>query len=830
MNKRLIPFIAFAAVLAINLYFRSLPAYFPQLKKIATAAVLNAKLGEFSDRVRQRFPGIPASAQYRIARAQNEQYQQTNAKDLQRQIGEEYLKQKDRFQDKRGQTYLMELDCWHWARYVANVVRSGHPGDKVVNGKQFDMLMNAPDGCEMSWNHFLFYFSAWLYKPFQFFFSVPLESFLFYLPLLFMSVFLALLFFFCLRFYGLICAFVSCLIVGMAPIFLPRSVAGWFDMDILAMLMPLLMVCCYLLSSEKTGKKKFFWIAAAAFWTGLFAFTWIYWFVFAGIIVIYEVYSLVNLASERLQYRTPVAAEVRSRLSALALYGVCSIFFVLIFAGVEPFRALYAQIRGALLLNDATISVWPNVLATVGELKRPDFLVITSATGDSLLFCLGLASMISLLLFIPKFRGIRRESIVMFTVWFIAMFLVSFKGVRFVMFLLIPLGILLGWGLEEAFAIAEERKNWAVFGACTMSLAYMCFSCVNFGYKAADGVFPLMDDRWYSLLTTIRQETPPGSVINSWWDFGDWFKTAGARAVIFDGQSQDGPRAYWMARALLTADENEAVNILRMLNNGGNRVFDILDRSFGDPFRSLAVTRELVVSSRDGARQKLAGVVPVADAQKVEALIFDPPANKGYFIVDSSMLLKMPAISFIGNWDAVKVYVAENLKRRGPEEIKRYLSRLGISAAGADELMMEAAVTRHEQAAWISSIDYFYGAFKSTKTEDGLVFFDNGSVYNPSSRKLYLYDSVPRVFGTPQSVMVYDANNTAAPDAGSPDSGISTTAVIRMEGDGYQMLLFSPELAKSIFFRLQFLRGSGCSHFKPFAEEKNLASVYEIVW
>jgi len=72
----------------------------------------------------------------------------------------------------------------------------------------------------------------------------------------------------------------------------------------------------------------------------------------------------------------------------------------------------------------------------------------------------------------------------------------------------------------------------------------------------------MMNDSWYNLLTNIRNNTHKDSVLNSWWDFGDWFKAVGHRRVIFDGQSQNSPQGYWMAKVLLSPSEEYAMRVL----------------------------------------------------------------------------------------------------------------------------------------------------------------------------------------------------------------------------------------------------------------------------
>ena len=247
MNKYLTAGIFLLAVLSLNIYFRSYPIFFPQFWQSAEKVVEQQSSQKIAQEINKRYPALADLAKARLFEAAFADYKKSNKADLRKQTKEEYTKLKDRFQDKFGQTYLMELDCWHWARYVANIGRFGGIGNEVRNGEQFDNLMFFPQGSYPK-NPFFYYLSWYLYKVFSFLHPMILMNFLFYLPLFFMSVFIVLLYFFCWRNWGNVVAIVCCVFTGTAPIFIPRSCAGWFDMDILSMIFPVLIIWVYLLA------------------------------------------------------------------------------------------------------------------------------------------------------------------------------------------------------------------------------------------------------------------------------------------------------------------------------------------------------------------------------------------------------------------------------------------------------------------------------------------------------------------------------------------------------------------------------------------------------
>jgi dolichyl-diphosphooligosaccharide--protein glycosyltransferase len=615
----------------------------------------------------------------------------------------------------------------------------------------------------------------------------------------------------------------------MAPIFMARSIAGWFDMDVLNLLLPLLGSVCYLYSYAREGRRRWLWLGFASFWTGLFSYTWPFWFMLPGMVLLYEGYSLVNLVSVKWQYGDDISGELKERLVSLAVFTAGSLFFVLLFCGFTPFADMLKWLSptGA-TLNDPRMSFWPNVFATVGELKKPDFFGIVNSVGDVWLFLFALASMVTLLLMNHRFEGVKRESIFFFVIWFMFMFLICGKGIRFTMFLAIPMGIFIGWAVEEMFSAGSGVWRKLCYWAGTAMMLYAAFSCVKNGYHAANASFPLMEDKWYALLLDIKDNSDPLTAINSWWDYGDWFKAVAERPAVFDGQTQDSPRAFWMGRALLTADEKEMIGILRMLNNGADKVFDEMAASLKDPFRALSILKELVRKDRPEGARILKALFPASAAARMEALLYNTP-HRAFFLVDVTMSFKMPAISFIGNWDADKVFVMKNLGRAPKEKIVSELGAMGVDPDSAGRLYSEGGtVGQADQARWVTRNLYFYSSTRNARVDDPVVFFDGGAVYNPVSGRAFVYSVDEKKFRVPHSLFI--CRDGQITEKVFDDSDLRSSMVVIEKDKSYEALFMSPELAQSLFFRMNFLKGRGLEHFRLFADQPGVGSVYEILW
>ena len=831
--KKYIPFVlGLCTVIAINIYFRLFPAYFPQLKTQAKNIVQENLRRSVSQEIFQRFPQFDPHAKEELIKSRVEEYKKFAKEEIKKNTQEIYLQLKNKFQDDSGQTYLMELDCWHWARYVENVLTLGHPGDQEVHGAQLDLFMLAPLGSYLVWDNFLFYFSAFLYKAFSLFYRVPLFTFLFYLPLLFIGFFVAVLYFFGYRLKGAAAAIITALFVGLGSTFIPRSCAGWFDKDILSMCFPVLVIYCYALACDYAQqRKKLFWICASSFWVGIFCFTWTYWWFSCALIVLYECIYFV-LAFARFMYVKKIdLPAIRQHALSLGSFLVFSFIWVVVFCRLEPIEDLYRQVMLAVSLNKPLMSsIWPNVFSTVGELKSSTFRDIFNLLGGQFIFfpsVLCLAVSLIVVLRDKKYSGFTRVSLSIFTIWFVVMFYASARGIRFVMFLLVPLGVALGFSISQAYEYLREKKGVIEQGILGLLAMALVITVIGRAYDTSKTIYPLIDDNWYKVLMVIKEKTPQETILNSWLDFGDWFKVVGKRRVIFDGQSQATPQAYWMGKVLMSDSEETAIAILRMLNNGGNKAYEIINEQIKEPLQSVLLLESVIGQAPEQTQQILSGFLPPPAVEQVMKLLFSAP-SRACFIVESSMIFKSAAISYLGNWDFSKVYIAQNLNTKEKDVILDYLKKLGRNPQDIQRFYQEAfLISKEDLDDWLSQRRTFYTGVSNGTEKDGVVSFDNGFVYNIKDRTIGSgNDQIPRSL----FVLIDNSQFTEMP---YPNANVVFSVLVMHDEKGYRCILLDRELANSMFVRLYFFSGQGLKHFAPFinAEDgNNYIRVFNIIW
>jgi len=296
----------------------------------------------------------------------------------------------------------------------------------------------------------------------------------------------------------------------------------------------------------------------------------------------------------------------------------------------------------------------------------------------------------------------------------------------------------------------KKKRKYILPVLIGVIVAFTCILVGN-GNSIARGLYPMMNDSWYNLLTNIRNNTHKDSVLNSWWDFGDWFKAVGHRRVIFDGQSQNSPQGYWMAKVLLSPSEEYAMRVLRMLNNSGNSVFDKINDVLKDPFHSLLLLERVLSAPANEVQGILSENLPAETVKEIMQALFGmpPPA---YFIVDYSMIGKMPPISYLGNWDVMRLYIVKNLDGKSKEEILSQMASFGIDGLTAATLYSDARLLSPSQyKKWVSNQFRFLTGQIPGKRQGDIVLFDNGLVYNPNDQSIFVFNTYDGKFLIPRS-------------------------------------------------------------------------------
>ncbi len=438
-------------------------------------------------------------------------------------------------------------------------------------------------------------------------------------------------------------------------------------------------------------------------------------------------------------------------------------------------------------------------------------------------------------------------------VWLIASIYASLKGVRFVLLLVVPLAFCAGIGIGGTFRLLYRYVSWlvslalgrrsralvkaGVFILLAVVLIMMLYPKYVSARSMAEGYVSMVNDQWVDALERIKNDSRPDAIINSWWDFGHWFKYWADRRVTLDGSSQNKPQLHWLGKMLLTGNENESVGILRMLDCGGNQAYDTLLVEAQDAALTIDLLNALLVMNRAEAQDYLLEQ-GISDSVAEQTLAFthcEPPEN--YLITSADMAGKAAVWSHFGLWDFKRAYLSLVHKQRNRQEVLEHYERLyGMSPEQTRSWMREldALESTSDVNAWIAPWPgYAGGTQRAQLTEEGFFLCPLGEGFifvNTTSREA----AVRAQDGIRNPDVLVFADERGALEKryreASPDRTLGISVAVFGSGGDYGCLLGSPEVIPSMFTRLFFMNGIGLQHFEKFFDIVDYRGIRIIVW
>jgi dolichyl-phosphooligosaccharide-protein glycotransferase len=854
-----IAFVLFA-IIAFSLWLRYIPAYFPQFKTTARLIVETDIRQKADEHVKDNYPLYSPYMQQKLSEEiVNKQFSGKSA--LSQKINDEYENLKAPYQNEQKRTYLKEVDPYCRIRHVRLVLDNGFPGTRQENGKVFDDFMVAPYGEEVSMHSFFYYFSAFTYNMTRFFMpALSLEDFAFYFPLFQTAIFLLILFLFCRRFFSCFTGLFAVFFTGCSHIFIFRSSVGWFDTDILNLTFPLLIIWCIASAvASKTIIKVFSLSLLASFFQALFAFSWVGWWFTLFIAVVFYLYNALNilLIYHNSGKDNKLIGIFRSYVISAGTFLAGTFFFCLFVAGIEPFSIFISSARVNLGLGSAiTPSIWPLVEYTVSELIPARGAEIFSHLGFT--FITGMFAIIIMAWAYWRSRNSHQGNIVVLLLfWTFFMLFAAEKGARFTLFLSIPFGVFLGIGLEWILSGARHgilsfRKKMPQILLCLVFVVwiiiYFIIQTGAGGIKFSKNIYPYMNDDYNTLFKSLRENTPDEAVINAWWDYGNFIKEIAYRRSIVDPQIQNRPVTYWMARAFISNDENQAIKIFRMMNTSSDRLFDEINVYIKDEYKAISLLNRLIDADNKSFNDVLSqSQLPDFVQDKVREALLSGRPDSAYVLVDRNMMNMIPGISFLGNWDFSRVYAAKN-KAQDEKGLTANLKALfDLNEFSASQIYAEIQLASGQSEInelmsrrWWFNLDFSKGIMRQSA-----VYFENGIIFYPKQAKAYRFDDSQQQWRPYSFVGLLDAGqyhylsmeneNTGKKTADAAEIAenvFSQGCLIRKNNNEWHAIEVSDKgLAESLYSRLFFAKGQGLSCFDlVFEDENQQAYVYEIKW
>jgi dolichyl-diphosphooligosaccharide--protein glycosyltransferase len=854
--KYLICYICLAAILGTNLYFRTYPSTFSHLKTIAefqvqdsikksTEDLLDKKLANYSDIARNR----------QVKNIEKEAIKSDQYKAL---VKEKLKSIADPYKDSTGSTYLSEFDTYQWLRYTKNIVDHGYPGDIKKDGISWDTLMTAPHGCQVTTHQFLFYSTAWLYKLYCFFLpDISIQTFCYFIPLFYISMLLLLLFFFCARFFSIETGLVAAILFGFSGLVMRNSMAGWYDYDILNCIFPIAII--WLIAEALQGKgirRIALFSIFAALLLGLFASHWTGWIFIFALVQGTLTLSLANIINIRYKDKNRLLKESLPYAIVMMTFFLAGIIFCFLIARINLFAHLFHSVKIAMGLGTSMHqSIWPQTYYTVSELKAGDFDKITSQLHGTLLFIGAVFSM--LWVYWKNKRNEKADISLLLIFWFIAMSYATMNAVRFTLFLSVPCSVFLAVAMVDIivkvhFRCIRSADKYLRFGAVGVAIILSVLvyrDVVDKAQKIAKNTRPEMNDSWYREMEVIRDSIPSNGILLTWWDYGSWIKQIGKHKVFIDGHSQERPATQWVARFLMSNNEDEAMTILRMLTHSSDKFFDTLSNCFNDPFTAISLMNRLVVSKREEA-EKIVRNYKIPDSLNARLLssLYENPSDPVYVFVYDNMIDITSSISFLGNWEFPRVYYMQNLHLPKDQLVTSAMNLFSLTRPEAVRLYTEvASVSDKKDRDEIMSSRDDYGTRLHGFQDGNMVLFKEGLFCDLTKIEAKIMKPSEKGFQRPSYLYVYDGDSLFINTYGSDSAALSKNKAYSSENDtmpfGYlvskidedsswEKISFSSlKLAQSMFTRLMFLDGFGLSHFKLVHSNKDRSVlIYRVNW
>ncbi|MEK6876832.1 MAG: STT3 domain-containing protein, partial [Nanoarchaeota archaeon] len=666
--------------------------------------------------------------------------------------------------------YMGDIDSYYWLRQAKNIVEKGYNCDIIENGVCYDTYTVAPGKIKLSKNMhpYSIAFFYKLIKPFNL--DITLMQVQIIVPTIFAVITAILVYLTMLKSFGTLAAITSSVLISVNPLFLSRSLGSDSDVYniVFPVLMIFLAFSCFNARGWKAKSilSAVLGLSIVAYSFAWVGWWYLFDFILIAVLLDYAVFVAKEWnKSKKLAVMDIIRSEkTREMLAVLLPFFLISVILVGMISGFSALKVTYS---GFLSFTKTKIAanpnLWPNVLTTVAEFNEASVSQVMENTWGKRFFFFALLGFIimiyktlknmiknwiimllsmGVLYYLVTSKGIGLEPLayimifsipfvlgmyfslkseesidirfsVLFFLWSAASIYAATKGIRFILLIIPPVAI--GIGITFGFLhktmtnlLANSTKiNKALISIILfLALSYYLVEPVEAGISTSKNYLPNVNDRWWNALTKIRENSKPDAIINSWWDFGHWFKYIADRRVTLDGASQNHPQLHWLGKLLLTPDEKEAVGILRMLDCGGNKAFNPISNIDNDTPKSIKILNKVIlVENRAQAKDILAkeGLSEEQSEKVLEYTYCEPPEN--FLITSEDMIGKSGVWAHFGSWDFDRSWMYRTFKSNDEAKaIKMFMEEFNYSRETAASYYSEIKELKSDSEvnAWIA--------------------------------------------------------------------------------------------------------------------------------
>lgn len=592
--------------------------------------------------------------------------------------------EKQQMLDQNGLPFMYELDSYYNLRLTQNFLKNGHFGDQIKNNQSWDSFSYFPPGRAAEYPPLIVWLAAAFFLFVNLFTSMSLLDTSFWLPA-FIGPLAGIVGYLLVRKYaGEFAGFVTGILIVTAPVYFMRTVAGFFDTDMFNILLPLLIVFFFSEAIETPNNRKMtlFTLFSAASLI-LFSLAWVGWsYIFYLILFTGLIYILLCKIRKN---------PIKNFLRVFTLFILLSIIAVTLTSGINGIITL---IQGPLnflpfLPGTESTGAWPNIYVSVGELQKPLLDEFISGVGPVNLG-LGIFGIfiIASIMLRKKMRHIYLPDLSWFVfilifVWITLALLAYSTSVRFAMLVIPPLaifsGILIGIAIEYLKKSPLHLKNNKItIVASILLVAIICLPPIINIDQTFSVLYPGANDDMANAADWLKSNTSNDTVIITDWSYGHFFTEYADRPVIFDGGSQNTPRAYWVSKAFSTNNETLSAGIMRMLSSSGDNSYLTLENYTKNTSLTVKIMNSILGVSKEQARNILVDQYGINSNLTEKILNGTHPTNPRPFVVftDDDMIYGGYWTFVFGDWDFNKVkganYTYSGGSTNSTGEIKKY--------------------------------------------------------------------------------------------------------------------------------------------------------------
>ena len=420
-------------------------------------------------------------------------------------------------------------------------------------------------------------------------------------------------------------------------------------------------------------------------------------------------------------------------------------------------------------------------------------------------------------------------------IWFAGTMFATTKGIRFALLVAPVIALAIGVGLNKIYNSIDKwatnqykgRALMAIQIISIIALLILPLTTTSNAFIVTKNFVPNYNAAWDSALIKIREESQSDAIVNSWWDFGHWFKYTTDRGVTLDGATQNSPVLHWLGKALLTDNETVSNGIIRMMDCGSNKAYDVIVNTTKDiPVAVDIVNKIIVLDDKDEVRAILAsyGMNKSEQEKTLQYSHCDAPEN--FLITSNDMVGKGGVWAHFGAWDFYKAEIAQmKLAGYSKEDIIQNITSKPLRNTTREEvekLYKELIRQRNNNQinTWIAPWPSFMGDSPCKRKGDSFTC-SNGVVYNTTSKEVVIKNkhqiSYPKRFmyiGEDGVVSKEYTKNLAL--TGNGEIGIMLMQTNPNDNNTLTASVMHPKLVGSMFARLYYTQGHGLKYFNYF--------------